>query len=110
LRRYQAAVSLVSEVGRSDPRAARSPSLRTCHAQALESLGRYREALAVYLDLVEGLPGDPPAAISLALAHIYARLGRKAEGRPWIERARRDAPREPGFDLELRRIERLYRR
>ena len=58
----------------------------------------------------ETCEGDPPAAISLALARIYARLGRKPEGRPWIERARRDAPREARFDFELRRIERLYRR
>ena len=110
LRRYDTAVSLVGEVGRSDRRAARSPSLRTCHAKALESLGRYGDALAIYLSVVEGLPGDPPAALSLALARTYARLDRKPEGRPWIERARRDAPREPRFDFELRRIERLYRR
>jgi hypothetical protein len=110
LRRYDAAASLVSEVGRSDPKAARSPSLRNCHARALESLGHFRDALAIYLDVAESLPGDPPAALSLALARTYARLGRKAEGRPWIERARRDAPREPHFDFELRRIERLYRR
>jgi tetratricopeptide (TPR) repeat protein len=110
LRRYQSALALVKEVGGSDPKAARSPSLRACRAQALESLGRHRDALATYLELVEDLPGDPPAAISMALARIYARLGRKPEGRPWIERARRDGPREGHFDFELRRIERLYRR
>ena len=107
---HQTAVSLASEVGRSNRRAARSPSLRTCHARALESLGRHGDALAIYLDLVEDSPDDPPAAISLALARTYARLGRKPEGRRWIERARRDAPREPRFDFELRRVERLYRR
>jgi tetratricopeptide (TPR) repeat protein len=107
-RSAQVAAELVA-LERSDPGAAHAPGLRACLAEAQEKLGRPEAALATYEELILSLAGDPPARASLAIARLHARLGHRDEARSWLERARRDGPREPVFDWELRQVEKLLR-
>jgi len=94
-------------LSRAHPSIASAPPVRACLAQAQEALGRNAEAAATYEAVVAALPGDPPAAVSLAMARVYAKLGRRDEARRWLATATRDGPREPAFDYQLRSVERL---
>ena len=97
------------ELARSHPGLARVPALRACLAQAEEGLGRPEQALAIYESIAAGLSADPPPGMSLAMARVSARLGRRDEARRWLDTARRDGPREPGFDFQLQMVEKLLR-
>ena len=97
------------ELARVDPVLAAVPGLRACLAQAEEALGRPAQALAIYEGVAAQLPGDPPATMSLAMARLYAATGRRDEAQRWLETARRDGPREPGFDFQLRMVEKALR-
>ena len=97
------------ELERNAPSAAEDPGLRTCVAQALEGVGQTEQAAALYQRVVDSLASDPPAAVSLALARTQAKLGRRDDARRWLDRARRDAPRTPAFDFQLRQVEKLLR-
>jgi hypothetical protein len=93
----------------TQPALADVAGVRVCFGQAHEALGQPREALAIYLDVTRGLPGDPPPALSLMIARVYATLGRGSEASEWLERARRTGPREPAFARQLDAVERLVR-
>jgi tetratricopeptide (TPR) repeat protein len=97
------------ELERSAPSAAEDPALRSCIALALEGAGQTEQASALYLRVVDSLAGEPPAAVSLAIARTQAKLGRRAEAQQWLDRARRDGPRIPSFDFQLRQVEKLLR-
>ena len=97
------------ELARSHPGLANVPALRACLAQAEEGLGRPEQALAIYEGIAAGLPSDPPPALSLAMARVSARLGRRDEARRWLDTARRDGPREPAFDFQLQMVEKMLR-
>ena len=97
------------ELARVDPSLAAVPGLRACLAQAEEALGHPDRALAIYESIAAELPSDPPPVMSLGMARLYARAGRRDEAQRWLETARRDGPREPGFDLQLRAVEKLLR-
>jgi hypothetical protein len=96
-------------LARTQPGAPSSPGLRACLADAEERLGRPQVALGIYEELLRSLPGDPPARVSLTMARLHARLGHRDEAGTWLERARRDGPREPAFDWQLRQVEKLLR-
>jgi hypothetical protein len=97
------------ELARVHPDLAAVPGLRACLAQAEEGLGRPEQAVAIYESIAVGLPADPPPAMSLAMARVYARLGRREQAQRWLDTARRDGPREPGFDFQLRMVEKMLR-
>ncbi len=94
---------------RNGSSAAEDPALRSCVAQALEGLGQTEQAAELYQRVVDSLGGDPPAEIALALARTQAQLGRRVEAQQWLERARRDGPRTPAFDFQLRQVEKRLR-
>jgi hypothetical protein len=97
------------ELARAHPALASTPGLRACLAQAQEALGRNEDARATYESVAAALPGDPPPAVALAMARVYAKLGRRDDAQRWLATARRDGPREPSFDFQLRQVERLLR-
>jgi tetratricopeptide (TPR) repeat protein len=103
------AAEVSAELAALEPRLAQQPGLQACRARAEQQLGRPQAALAIYESLVRSLPADPPAAISLELARLHAQLGDREQARAWLARARRDGPREPAFDWELRGVEKLLR-
>ena len=102
-------VASFQDLERRAPSAAEDPGLRSCTAQALEGLGRTAEANALYQRVVASLASEPPAAVSLALARTYAKLGHRDEAQDWLSRAERDGPRDPSFSFQLRQVERLLR-
>ena len=97
------------ELERTASSAAEDPALVSCVAQALESVGQTEQAAALYQRVVDSLEGEPPPAVSLALARTQAKLGRRDEAQQWLDRARRDAPRTPESDFQLRQVEKLLR-
>ncbi len=102
-------VASFQNLERSAPSAAEDPGLRSCAALALEGLGRTADANALYQRVVASLATEPPAAVSLALARTYAKIGRKSEAQQWLARATRDAPHDPTFSFQLRQVEILLR-
>jgi len=86
------------------------PGLRSCVAQSLEALGRNAQAAALYERVVESLGGvEPPAALSLAIARVQAKSGRRDEARQWLDRARASAGADPAFGIQAQVVERLLR-
>jgi hypothetical protein len=93
----------------SSPLAA-DPGLRSCVAQSLEALGRNAQAAALYERVVESLGGaEPPAALSLSLARVLAKSGRRDDARQWLDRARASAGADPAFGIQAQSVERLLR-
>jgi tetratricopeptide (TPR) repeat protein len=109
LARPAQAVARFEELERAAPATAADPGLRTCAAQALEAQGRTADAAALYERVVASLAGEPPAAVSLALARTQAKLGRRDEARKWLARAEQSGPRDSAFDFQLRQVEKLLR-
>jgi tetratricopeptide (TPR) repeat protein len=97
------------ELERSAPGIAQDPGLRSCVASALEGVGQTQQAATLYRRVVDSLSSEPPAALSLALARTEAKLGHRDEAKQWLDRARRDGPRTPAFDFQLRQVEKLLR-
>jgi hypothetical protein len=109
LRRPEEAAERVRSLERTHPALAGTPGLQTCLGQALEALGQEQEALAIYLAVVEHLPGDPPPSLALLVAHAAARLGHNDEARTWLERGRRGAVASPALAAQVVQVERLLR-
>jgi hypothetical protein len=75
-----------------------------CHGQALDALGRTREALGVYLAAARQLGESTPAPLAFLAARGHAQLGQRGEARAWLARARAAAP-DPALEQEIRRLE-----
>ncbi len=109
LGRRKEAIASFEALERETPGLAEDPGLRSCVAQALEGNGETQRAAELYRRVVDSLDGEPPAAISLAMARTQARLGHRDEAKQWLDRAERDGPRTPAFDFQLRQVEKLLR-
>lgn len=97
------------ELERTQSRIAEDPGLRSCVGSALEGVGQTQQAAALYQRIVDSLDAEPPAALSLALARTEAKLGHRDVATQWLDRARRDGPRDPTFDFQLRQVEKQLR-
>ncbi|RIL05610.1 MAG: hypothetical protein DCC71_09810 [Proteobacteria bacterium] len=103
------AVLRYDQIAKDAPPIAADPGLRSCVAQALEAQGRNAEAAQLYEQAVASLASEPPAALSLAMARVYAKTGRRDEAKQWLARAEAAGPRDAAFDIQLRQVEKLLR-
>lgn len=98
---YEAVLALDARWRASFPALAAAPSFRICLGLAFDGQERHADALRTYLGVAQELGADAAPRLYLMIARDSIQVGRPAQARVWLEKARLGAAGDAALAREI---------